>query len=235
MDYIRISQRSTVNGQQSLFINDIKELLKDWIKLYPNSFAPDVEFKIYQLADGDFIIELHEDLSSMAVSLLVLYFENCQQTTDNRQQTFSTAYVTIDDAEVLLKQNEGKRAMICCRQTTDNGQQMTADTESEFNSQSSTAKVQSSTSVRFLLEDDYCLDYNFEGRPKPVKDSGLQFSELEFTLPEEYEVVRVGDVVKKKIDEILDEGLTPKKMLIYLLCAAIGLSIGFLIVYFMGR
>jgi hypothetical protein len=64
----------------------------------------------------------------------------------------------------------------------------------------------------------------------------MTFEETEFSLPEEYESVRVGDVVKKKIDEILeDEGLTPKKMLMYILCGAIGLSIGFLIVYFMGK
>ena len=64
----------------------------------------------------------------------------------------------------------------------------------------------------------------------------MTFQETEFSLPEEYESIRVGDVVKKKIDEILeDEGLTPKKMLMYILCAAIGLSIGFLIVYFMGK
>ena len=60
--------------------------------------------------------------------------------------------------------------------------------------------------------------------------------DAEFVLPEEYESVKVGDVVKKKIDEILEgEGLTPKKMLIYLLCCAMGLSIGFLIVYFMSK
>ena len=64
---------------QQLTVQEVKELLKDWLKLYPNSFAPDVEFKIYQLADGDIIIQLHEDLSSMAVSLLVLYFENISQ------------------------------------------------------------------------------------------------------------------------------------------------------------
>ena len=89
MDYIkikttRLQDYKTTSGDviepmvnsQQLTAQDVKELLKDWIKLYPNSFAPDVEFKIYQLADGDIIIQLHEDLSSMAVSLLVLYFEN---------------------------------------------------------------------------------------------------------------------------------------------------------------
>ena len=220
-----------VNSQQPT-AQEVKELLKDWIKLYPNSFAPDVDFKIYQLADGDIIIQLHEDLSSMAVSLLVLYFENIsrqdsktprhqgllaepveasmansQWSMVNGQQP--TAYITIDDTEILLKQNEGKRAMVFC------GQQPTA--------------------VRFLLEDNYVLDYNFEKRPQPVKESGLQFNEPEFVLPETYESVVVGDVVKKKIDEVLEEGLTPTKLLIYFLCGAIGLSIGFLIVYFMGK
>ena len=237
MDYIRISSQQSVvssqglvaevNGQQttdnrqqtlSTSVEEIKNLLKDWIKLYPNSFAPDVEFKIYQLADGDIIIQLHEDLSSMAVSLLVLYFEttvNRQQSTDfvqnsaTQQLSNIEAYITIDDTEVLLKQNEGKRAMVFC------GQQPTA--------------------VRFLLEDNYVLNYNFEKRAQPVKDCDLVFEEAEFSLPEEYESVRVGDVVKKKIDEVLEEGLTPTKLLIYFLCGAIGLSIGFLIVYFMSK
>ena len=240
MDYIRISsQQSAVSGQcvvaepaevltahsSQLTAREVKDLLKEWIKLYPNSFAPDVEFKIYQLPDGDIIIELHEDLSSMAVSLLVLYFE----TTVNGQQT--TAYITIDDTEILLKQNEGKRAMVFC------SQQDNKTTRQQVESvETTTAKDQNTTAVRFLLEDNYVLDYNFEKRPQPVKDCNMTFEESEFSLPEEYESVIVGDVVKKKIDEILeDEGLTPKKLLMYFLCGAIGLSIGFLIVYFMGK
>ena len=249
------SQQPTANGQQ-LTAQEVKELLKDWIKLYPNSFAPDVEFKIYQLADGDIIIQLHEDLSSMAVSLLVLYFENIsrQVTKTPRHQGLvdepvevpiansqqPTAYITIDDTEVLLKQNEGKRAMVfCSHQVTKSPSHQGSVTETVevpiANSQEPTANNQQPTSVRFLLEDNYVLDYNFEKRPQPVKESGLQFNEPEFVLPETYESVMVGDVVKKKIDEVLEEGLTPTKLLIYFLCGAIGLSIGFLIVYFMGK
>ena len=281
MDYIRIGQRTTDNSQQSLSTTqqlsnsatqqlscqqittqDVKELLKDWIKLYPNSFAPDVEFKIYQLADGNIIIQLHEDLSSMAVSLLVLYFEttvNRQQSTDfvhnsaTQQLINIEAYITIDDTEVLLKQNEGKRAMVFCshRDTetprhqglvsepvevpTANSQQTSSTTQQLSNSATQQLNNQQLTAVRFLLEDNYVLDYNFEKRPQPVKDCDLVFEETEFSLPEEYESVRVGDVVKKKIDEVLEEGLTPTKLLIYFLCGAIGLSIGFLIVYFMGK
>ena len=193
MDYIRIKTTrlqdyKTTSGDVTEFtVNEIKDLLRDWIKLYPNSFAPDVEFKIYQLSDGDIIIELHEDLSSMAVSLLVLYFNSI------RQQDNKTTRQQVETFEAP-------------------------------------------TSVRFLLEDNYVLDYNFEKRPQPVKDCDMVFEEAELSLPEEYESVVVGDVVKKKIDEILeDEGLTPKKMLIYILCGAIGLSIGFLIVYFMSK
>ena len=214
MDYIRISQQATDNGQQTMSTNDVKELLKDWIKLYPNSFAPDVDFKIYQLENGDVIVRLHEDLSSMAVSLLLLYFGS----TDNRQQT-TEAYVTIDDTEILLKQNVGKRAMIVgSQQTTDNGQQS------------------SSTSVRFILEDNYCLDYDFERRAKPAKNTDITYNEEVINLPESYESVKVGDVIKNTVDKVLEEeGLTPKKMLIYLLCGIVGLSIGFIIVYFMGR
>ncbi len=265
MDYIRISsQQSAVSGQcmatapvevpiahsSQLTAEDVKNLLKDWIKLYPNSFAPDVEFKIYQLADGDVIVELHEDLSSMAVALLVLYFEtiSCKDTesqslkeldaelvevpTANSQQPI--AYITIDDTEVLLKQNEGKRAMVfCSHRDTETPRHQGSVTEPV---EVPTANSQQLTSVRFLLEDNYALDYNFEKRARPVKDCDMVFEEPELSLPEEYESVRVGDVVKKKIDEILeDEGLTPKKMLTYLLCGAIGLGIGFLIVYFMSK
>ena len=157
-------------------------------------------------------------MSSLAVALLVLYFENRQQTTDNGQQSLTTAYVTIDDTEVLLKQNVGKRAMIIGQQTTDSGQQS------------------SSTSVRFILEDNYCLDYDFEKRAKPAKNTDVTFEEEEINLPENYETVKVGDVIKNTVDKVLEEeGLTPKKMLIYLLCGIVGLSIGFIIVYFMGR
>ena len=232
MDYIRISQQSTDNGQQTLSTNDVKELLKDWIKLYPNSFASDVDFKIYQLADGNIIIQLHEDMSSLAVALLVLYLEstrqqvnetisrdsesqsqqptaNSQQPTANSQQPI--AYISIDDTEVVLKQNIGKRAML-----TTHGSQ--------------------STTIRILLDDNYVLDYDFERKPQPVKDSELQFEETEFTLPEEYESVVVGDVVKKEIDKVLeDEGLTLKKLMWYLICGAVGLAIGFLIVYLTGK
>ena len=262
------SQQPMANGQQ-LTAQDVKELLKDWIKLYPNSFAPDVDFKIYQLADGDIIIQLHEDLSSMAVSLLVLYFENIsrQDTKTPRHQGLlaepvevpiansqrPTAYITIDDTEVLLKQNEGKRAMVFCSHQvtkspscqglvtepvevpTANSQQTSSTTQKLRNSETQQLNSQQPTAVRFLLEDNYVLDYNFEKRAQPVKDCDLVFEEAEFSLPEEYESVRVGDVVKKKIDEVLEEGLTPTKLLIYFLCGAIGLSIGFLIVYFMGK
>ena len=242
MDYIRISsqqsavsgqcmvaeangQQTTDNRQQTLStsVEEIKNLLKDWLKLYPNSFAPDVEFKIYQLADGDIIIQLHEDLSSMAVALLVLYFEP----TANSQQP--TAYITIDDTEVLLKENEGKRAMVFCSRK---------DAESQRRKElvaEPTANSQQPTSVRFLLEDNYVLDYNFEKRARPVKNCDMAFEEPEFSLPEEYESVIVGEVVKKKIDEVLEEGLTSTKLLTYFLCGAIGLSIGFLIVYFMSK
>ncbi len=253
MDYIRISsQRSAVSGQcmvaepvevltahsSQLTAKEVKDLLKDWIKLYPNSFAPDVEFKIYQLSDGDIIVELHEDLSSMAVSLLVLYLETISrrdaetqrhkelvaESKVNSQQ--SIAFITIDDTEVLLKQNEGKRAMIFCSRKY---------AETQSHKESVAEPVEAPTAVRFILEDNYVLDYNFERKPQPVKDCDMTFEEAEFILPEEYESVVVGDVVKKKIDEILEEGLTPKKMLMYILCGTIGLSIGFLIVHFMGK
>lgn len=275
MDYIRIKTTSRDSETQSLrdaksssvsmsmsmsesesvsTANDIKELLKDWIKLYPDSFSPDMEFKIYQLEDGDIIIRLHEDMSSLAVALLVLYLESTrqqvnestsrdsesqsQQPTANSQWPIANsqqpiAFITIDDTEVLLKQNVGKRAMLFCETTSiDSESQSLRDAKSLSLSKSESLP----TTVRFLLDDNYVLDYDFERRPQPVKNSGLQFEEQELTLPKDYDVVKVGDVVKKKIDKVLeDEGLTPKKMLIYLLCGAIGLAIGFLIVHFSAK
>ncbi len=218
-------------------VDSIKELLKDWIKLYPNSFAPDVELKIYKLEDDDIIIRLHEDMSSLAVALLVLYFENSQQTTDNGQQSSTTAYITIDDTEVLLKQNLGKRAMVYCESSS---HQVTKSPSHQVETQSRrdakpTANSQRPTAVRFLLEDNYVLDYDFERKPQPVKNCDLQFEESEFSLPEDYEVVKVGDVVKKKIDEFLEtEELTPNKLMWYLICGLVGLGIGFLVVYLTG-
>ena len=145
MDYIRIKTTSRDSETQSLrdaksvsssesmtesvsssesTANDIKELLKDWIKLYPDSFSPDMEFKIYQLEDGDIIIRLHEDMSSLAVALLVLYLETTGKATVSESVSVSQssiansqqpiAFITIDDTEVLLKQNVGKRAMLFC-------------------------------------------------------------------------------------------------------------------------
>ena len=280
MDYIRIkstSQRVNESTSQRVesqsrkdtepTVNDIKELLKDWIKLYPDSFAPDVEFKVYQLEDGDIIIQIHEDMSSLAVSLLVLYLESTRQQVNettsidsesqrrrdaksvselisqssiaNSQQPI--AYITIDDTEVLLKQNIGKRAMVFCESTRQQVNETTSrDTETQSqqptaNSQQPIANSQQPTSVKFLLEDNYVLDYDFERKPQPVKNSGFQFEEIELSLPDDCEVVRVGDVIKKKIDEVLEtEGLTPKKMMWYLICGAVGLAIGVLIVYLTG-
>lgn len=207
MDYIKL------NGFKT---EEVVDLLKDWIKLYPNSFSPDVEFKIYELQDSVTIIKLHEDLSSMAVALLVLYFgmkEMKDSEIDATDDRLPLAYITVDDTEVLLKQNIGKRAKL-------------------FSNKNS-AHEGVLSSVIFLLEDNYCLDYNFEKRPQPVKDCGLEFEESELSLPDNCRTVRVGDVVKKKIDEILEpEGLTPKKMMWYLICGIVGTAIGFLIVYF---
>lgn len=207
MDYIKL------NGFKT---EEVVDLLKDWIKLYPNSFSPDVEFKIYELQDSVTIIKLHEDLSSMAVALLVLYFgmkEMKDSEIDATDDRLPLAYITVDDTEVLLKQNIGKRAKL-------------------FSNKNS-AHEGVLSSVIFLLEDNYCLDYNFERRPQPVKDCGLEFEESELSLPDNCRTVRVGDVVKKKIDEILEpEGLTPKKMMWYLICGIVGTAIGFLIVYF---
>ncbi len=271
MDYVRIkttrqrdnetTSRDVKSASESvLTVTDVKELLKDWIKLYPNSFASDVEFKIYQLTDGDIIIQLHEDMSSLAVALLVLYLESYRHmvaktpsrdvtyyTDENKHyvigaseqvtESVSTAFITIDDTEVLLKQNLGKRAMIYCESSSHQVTKSPSRDVTYYTDENKHdvigASTQYPTAVRFLLEDNYVLDYDFERKPQPVKDSGLKFEEPEFILPENYEIVRVGEVVKKKIDEVLEpDVLTPQKMMWYLICGAVGLAIGFLVVYF---
>lgn len=201
MDYIKVIGLTT---------DEIKDILKEWIKLYPDSFNPDVDFQIYKTDENKSIIKLHEDISSLAVSLILVYISSavkCENT--DEPQGFATAYITVDDTEILKKQNLGKRAMIFANRNND-----------------------SFDSVSFLLDDDYCLDYDFEKKPQPNKNCDKKFEEEALQLGDLVETVRVGDVVQKKIDKVLEpEGLTPQKLLIYILCGIMGLSIGFLIVF----
>ena len=74
MDYIYVRQRTTDNGQQILSVNDVKELLKDWIKLYPNSFAPDVEFRIYQHEDSENDLYISEQMFIRILNIFVKCF-----------------------------------------------------------------------------------------------------------------------------------------------------------------
>ena len=202
MDYIK------VKGLQK---DEVKGLVKEWIKLYPHSFNSEVNFWFYELADNQVVIGLHDDLSTLAVSLLVIYLTSAVKETLETEPV--VAYLTVDDNEILLKQNYGRRAKIVAKSTDDD-----------------------STGVIILLENNYCVDYYFHGKAHKIKDQEFVF--LEPALPESIENVEkdeifVGDVIpKKKIEEAIEPDASPwKKLMWYAICTAVGLGIGFLLVY----
>ena len=202
MDYIK------VKGLQK---DEVIGLVKEWIKLYPHSFNPEVNFWFYQLADNQVVIGLHDDLSTLAVSLLVIYLTSAVKDMQDAEPV--VAYLTVDDNEILLKQNYGRRAKIVAKSTEDD-----------------------STGVIILLENNYCVDYYFHGKAHKIKDSQLVFEEP--TLPEsientEKEEIFVGDVIPKKIiEKSLEPDASPwKKLMWYAICTVVGLGIGFLLVY----
>jgi hypothetical protein len=202
MDYIK------VKGLQK---DEVIGLVKEWVKLYPHSFNPEVNFWFYQLADNQVVIGLHDDLSTLAVSLLVIYLTSAVKDKSDGENV--VAYLTVDDNEILLKQNYGRRAKIMAKSTDDD-----------------------STGVIILLENNYCVDYYFRGKAHKIKDSELVF--LEPALPEsienaEKDEIFVGDIIpKKKIEQSLEPDASPlKKLMWYAICTAVGLGIGFLLVY----
>ena len=202
MDYIK------VKGLQK---DEVIGLVKEWIKLYPHSFNPEVNFWFYQLADNQVVIGLHDDLSTLAVSLLVIYLTSAVKDAQDAEPV--VAFVTVDDNEILLKQNYGRRAKIVAKSTDDD-----------------------STGVIILLENNYCVDYYFHGKAHKIKDSQLVFEEP--ALPEsientEKEEIFVGDVIPKKIiEKSLEPDASPwKKLMWYAICTIVGLGIGFLLVY----
>jgi len=203
MDYIK------VKGLQK---DEVIGLVKEWIKLYPHSFNPEVNFWFYELADNQVIIGLHDDLSTLAVSLLVIYLTSALK--DSNEVDNVVAYLTVDDNEILLKQNYGRRAKIVAKGTDDDN-----------------------TGVIILLENNYCVDYYFRGKAHQIKNHGFVF--LEPSLPEsienaEKDEIFVGDIIpKKKIEQSLEPDASPwKKLMWYAICATVGLGIGFLLVYF---
>ena len=202
MDYIK------VKGLQK---DEVIGLVKEWIKLYPHSFNPEVNFWFYQLADNQVVIGLHDDLSTLAVSLLVIYLTSAVKDAQDAEPV--VAFVTVDDNEILLKQNYGRRAKIVAKSTDDD-----------------------STGVIILLENNYCVDYYFHGKAHKIKDSQLVFEEP--ALPEsientEKEEIFVGDVIPKKIiEKSLEPDASPwKKLMWYAICTVVGLGIGFMLVY----
>lgn len=202
MDYIK------VKGLQK---DEVIGLVKEWIKLYPHSFNPEVNFWFYQLADNQVIIGLHDDLSTLAVSLLVIYLTSAVKESEDVEPV--VAFLTVDDNEILLKQNYGRRAKIVAKGTEDDN-----------------------TGVIILLENNYCADYYFHGKAHKIKDSELVF--MEPALPESIEnadkdEIFVGDIIpKKKIEQSLEPDAEPwKKLMWYAICTAVGLGLGFLLVY----
>ena len=202
MDYIK------VKGLQK---DEVIGLVKEWIKLYPHSFNLEVNLWFYELPDNQVIIGLHDDLSTLAVSLLVIYLTSALKDTSETENV--VAYLTVDDNEILLKQNYGRRAKIVAKGTDDDN-----------------------TGVIILLENNYCVDYYFRGKAHQVKDHGLVFEEpndvegIENATKEE---IFVGDVIpKKKIERSLEPDAEPwQKLMWYAICTAVGLGIGFLLVY----
>ena len=205
MDYIK------VKGLQK---DEVICLVKEWVKLYPHSFNQDVNFKFYELADNQVAIGLHEDLSTLAVSLLVIYLTSAVKESQDAESV--VAYLTIDDNEILLKQNYGKRAKIVAKSTEDDD-----------------------TSVIILLENNYCFEYYFKGHAKPIKKSELMFEEpadvveADAVRNDVKEEIVVGDIVPKpKVEAVLEPDASPlKKLMWYVIFGAVGLGIGFLIVY----
>ncbi|MBP5644108.1 MAG: hypothetical protein J6X10_07790 [Bacteroidales bacterium] len=202
MDYIK------VKGLQK---DEVVGLVKEWIKLYPHSFNPEVNLWFYELPDNQVIIGLHDDLSTLAVSLLVIYLTSALKDTTETENV--VAYLTVDDNEILLKQNYGRRAKIMAKSTDDDN-----------------------TGVIILLENNYCVDYYFHGKAHKIKDSELVFEEP--ALPEsientEKDEIFVGDIIpKKKIEQSLEPDASPwKKLMWYAICTVVGLGIGFLLVY----
>ena len=202
MDYIK------VKGLQK---DEVIGLVKEWIKLYPHSFNPEVNLWFYELADNQVIIGLHDDLSTLAVSLLVIYLTSALKDTSETENV--VAYLTVDDNEILLKQNYGRRAKILAKGTNDDN-----------------------TGVTILLENNYCVEYYFRGKAHQVKNHNFVFEEpndVEGIENAEKEEIFVGDIIpKKKIERSLEPDAEPwKKLMWYAICTAVGLGIGFLLVY----
>lgn len=198
MDYIKV---------RGLSQKEVIGLVKEWVKLYPHSFNPEVSFWFYENHDNSVIIGLHDDLSSLAVSLLVTYLNTAVGKTEGPEPV--VAYITVDDNEILLKQNYGRRAKIFVNEISGDD-----------------------VSVFILLENNYCVEYKFVGKAKKVKDSQMVFDEPDITVGEEKEEVLVGDIIPRKvIDEIIEEESPLKKLMWYTICAVVGLAIGFLIVW----
>ena len=170
-----------------------------------------MNFWFYELADNQVVIGLHDDLSTLAVSLLVIYLTSAVKDAQDVEPV--VAYLTVDDNEILLKQNYGRRAKIVAKGTDDDN-----------------------TGVIILLENNYCADYYFHGKAHKIKDSELVF--FEPMLPESIENTRkdeifVGDIIpKKKIEQSLEPDASPwKKLMWYAICTVVGLGLGFLLVY----
>ncbi len=187
-------------------MSDVKSCVEEWIKLYPHSFNESVPFELYDLEDNTIAVVLDECISSLAVSLLVLYFTYSLRDSD----VAVDGYVTLDDKEILPKMYLGKRV------------RMFIEKPQEVFSY-----------ICLLTEDNVLLKYSFDSKAKEAVMSEMRFEEPDVVLPEAKEVVVVGDVLpKKETKDLGPDGLVSGKLKWYLLCGLVGLSIGFALVYF---
>lgn len=187
-------------------MSDVKNCVKEWIKLYPHSFNEMVPFELYELEDKTIAVVLDECISSLAVCLLVMYFTYSLRDSD----VAIDGYLTLDDKEILPKMYLGKRVRLFIDKPKE-----------EF------------SYICLLTEDNVLFKYSFNSKAKEAVVAEMQFEEPDVMLPEDNEVVVVGDVLpKKEVKELEPDGLMTGKLKWYLLCCIVGLAIGFALVYF---
>lgn len=186
-------------------MSDVKYCVKEWIKLYPTSFNESVPFALCELENNTIAVILDECISSLAVSLLVMYFTYSLRDAN----VVIDAFITLDDKEILPKIYLGKRVRLFIEKPKE-----------EF------------SYICLLTEDNKLFKYSFDSKAKEAVVSEMLFEEPAIVLSEHKEVIMVGDVLPKKEPEELEpDGLAAGKLKWYLLFGVIGIVIGFALVY----
>lgn len=186
-------------------MSDVKYCVKEWIKLYPTSFNQSVSFALYELENNTIAVVLDECLSSLAVSLLVMYFTYSLRDA----KVIINAFITLDDKEILPKIYLGKRVRLFIEKPKE-----------EF------------SYICLLTEDNKLFKYSFDSKAKEAVVSEMLFEEPEVVLTDNKVVVLVGDVLpEKKVEEPKIDGFLSGKLIWYLLFGVVGLILGFALVY----